>query len=575
MSLISFIRRAYATLPPKGQVFYVANVVMRILFSGLDVLGVVFLGVAASLASGTKIDSQSLTGKVLIAAGIPSSGSGLIFFGCLALLFFIGKSISALLLGRWSARRLAKIETDISVESFNKVFLSGHRDFSTEGVSRIQRALMHSTQMIYGYGMTYLAIAVGELSLILAIGLILAVVNPLALFGLGIYLATVGWLTSRFVGRRLGQLSKRFDAEFIKASRSISQGLLARRELLTSGKTSFILERYRTQRTEVSQAEGSTAVMASLPRYILEGALMLGFTIFLVWRGLNPATAVNVSVLTIFVAGAFRVVSSMLPLQGALGVLKQASASAPLALEIIESKPEAPRASASTHAGQAGKEKISNALGLELVNLGFKHPDAARYLFRHLNAAIAPNQMLMISGSSGAGKSTLAEIILGLLDPVEGKILLDGRLDNTKSRANLGEIGYVPQRPQVVDGSIEENVTFELASTSNPNLLREAMNLSGLERVIQTLPNGGSADLSEIDGLKLSGGQLQRLGIARVIYQNARMLVLDEPVSSLDADSSLEIISLINALKGKMTVIVISHKYIDKFAWDQKIHVGG
>lgn len=574
MNLISFIRRAYATLPRRGRIFYGANVLLRVLFSALDVLGVIFLGVAAALASGTKIDGHSLTGAVLQRVGIPSSGEGLIFFGCLALVFFVGKSVAAIFLSRWAASQLAQIETSVSVDSFGKVFTSGNRDFSSEGVSRIQRALMHSTQMIYGYGMTYLAIAVGEASLIVSIGIILAFVNPLAFFGLGFYLVAVGWLTSRFVGRKLGQLSKRFDAEFIKASRSISQGLLARRELLTSGKSSFILERYRSQRSEVSQAEGMTAVMASLPRYILEGALMLGFTIFLVWRGINPEAAVNVSVLTIFVAGSFRIVSSMLPLQGALGVLKQASATAPLALEIIESAPVNSTGASSPASAFKNHRDTLGALGLELVDVGFRHRDSSRFLFRHLNASIAPNQMLLISGSSGAGKSTLAEIILGLLEPAEGEILLDGRAVEPKNASANGEIGYVPQRPQVVDGSIEENVTFEFGSPKNPDLLADALDRSGVSKILQSLPNGGTADLSEIGGLKLSGGQLQRLGIARVIYQNARMLVLDEPVSSLDSDSSVELIELINDLKNKMTVVVISHKYLDKFAWDTKIVIG-
>lgn len=574
MTLISFIRRAYDTLSKKGRRFYVANVLLRVMFSGLDVLGVVFLGIAAALASGTKIDGHSLTGAVLQVAGIPSSGSGLIFFGCLALMFFVGKSIAAVHLSRWAAKQLAQIETNVSVESFGKVFMSGHRDFSSEGVSRIQRALMHSTQMIYGYGMTYLAIAVGEVSLILSIGIILAIVNPLALFGLGFYLAAVGWLTARFVGRKLGQLSKHFDAEFIKASRSISQGLLARRELLTSGKASFILERYRAQRSEVSQAEGMTAVMASLPRYILEGALMLGFTIFLVWRGVNPEAAINVSVLTIFVAGSFRIVSSMLPLQGALGVLKQASSTAPLALEIIESGQANSLETSPFTIPHPGQSEVYGALGLELVDVGFRHEDATSFLFRHVNESIAPNQMLLISGSSGAGKSSLAELILGLLEPVEGQIILGGGVGEPKTATFTGEIGYVPQRPQVVDGSIAENVTFELGSPEQPSLLDDALRLSGLAKILTSLPNGVNSDLSEFGGIKLSGGQLQRLGIARVIYQNARMLVLDEPVSSLDAESSVEIINLINRLKNKMTVIVISHKYLDDFAWDKKIQIG-
>lgn len=573
MSVLEFINRAIKTLPKhrRGALYF--NGLFRILLASLDVIGVLFLGVAAALASGTTIESASLTGQLLKFFGIPDNGQGLIIFGLLALFFFVVKAAAAIFLSQWAANTLARLETDFSVLSFESLFVKGMRDFTDEGVSKIQRTLLHSTKMIYGYGMAYFSVAVGEVALIVTISVVLGILNPLLLLTLGLYLGAVGWFTNKFVGGRLSKLSSQFEQSSISAARSIAQGLGARRELITSGKTSFMIGIFREQREVAAKSEGQTSVFSSLPRYLLEGALMLGFTGFLIWRGIQPTTEINISMVTIFVAGMFRIVSSMLPLQGALGVLTQSAASADLALEMLESIP-----SGEPGLPSENKEKrISpheSAPSLEFSDVSFGHQGTGKYLFSNLNATVFANQMLLISGASGTGKSTLAEMIIGLRTDYEGKITIDRTEVRDSFGGRLASVGYVPQRPEIVDGSIEENISFERGTASDQRLLQESLIASGLDEVVDALAYGSKTDLSEQNGIKFSGGQLQRLGIARVVYQSSKLLVLDEPVSSLDSRASLEIIKLINRLKSSRTIVVISHKYLDEFEWDTHIKIG-
>ena len=165
-----------------------------------------------------------------------------------------------------------------------------------------------------------------------------------------------------------------------------------------------------------------------------------------------------------------------------------------------------------------------------------------------------------IIGKSGVGKSTLINIFLGLLKPSSGEILVDGIsvFDNLDEWYKI--IGYVPQNIYLTDETLKRNIAFGVSDDKiDISRLKEVVKMSNIDKFILSLPKGLDTVVGE-RGIRLSGGQLQRIGIARALYRNPKILVLDEATSSLDIENEKDIIDTLDNLKGEITVIIISHR---------------
>jgi ABC-type bacteriocin/lantibiotic exporter with double-glycine peptidase domain len=168
---------------------------------------------------------------------------------------------------------------------------------------------------------------------------------------------------------------------------------------------------------------------------------------------------------------------------------------------------------------------------------------------------------LGIIGKSGSGKTTLISVIGGLMNPTEGLVRVDGETLNTSNSFGEG-LGYLPQNPCLFEGSICWNVTFrEESELSDAEMLRldNAVDAVGLTELISKLKNGVRSSVGKFGGY-LSGGQVQRLCLARELYREPSLLILDEPTSALDQKSQYEIQQVIGNLTNKVTLIVVSHK---------------
>ena len=197
---------------------------------------------------------------------------------------------------------------------------------------------------------------------------------------------------------------------------------------------------------------------------------------------------------------------------------------------------------------------------LELKNVSFKYKISENnYLFKNLRLKIKKNEMIGIYGQSGHGKSTIAKIILGLIKPVNGHILLDGKkIDFNQIDRYRSLFGYLPQENLFIPDTIKENIAFGEEKINETKLI-QALKKSNCLEFINKLKNKINFIMAE-DGKNFSTGQLQRLALARTLYFDNEIIVLDEPTSFLDLRSEYKFIKLINSLKKYKTIIVISHK---------------
>lgn len=196
---------------------------------------------------------------------------------------------------------------------------------------------------------------------------------------------------------------------------------------------------------------------------------------------------------------------------------------------------------------------------LEVENLSYMLPGAKRSLLNQINFSLEPGEVLAVVGASAAGKSTLARHLVGILEPSSGSVRLDGADIHTWVRsANVPNIGYVPQDVLVLEGTVAENISrlFEVV----PAAVVRAAELVGMHKTILSFPDGYNTQLGD-GSFALTGGQKQRLLIARALYGDPRFVVMDEPSSSLDAESEEALLTLIRILRNNnVTLVYTTHR---------------
>ena len=196
---------------------------------------------------------------------------------------------------------------------------------------------------------------------------------------------------------------------------------------------------------------------------------------------------------------------------------------------------------------------------LKLNNINFKYPDKEKNTLKNIDFQINKNKTYGIKGESGTGKTTLSNIIMGLLLPTEGKIYLDEKEVTLNSKFWRSKIGLVPQDLVMYNDTIKKNIIFDARKDIDEELINQLVKKVGLEELIKNLPSGLDTKSGE-NGISLSIGEKQRLGICRALYREPEILILDEATSALDTENERKFMNILEKFKDSCTIIIISHK---------------
>ena len=203
------------------------------------------------------------------------------------------------------------------------------------------------------------------------------------------------------------------------------------------------------------------------------------------------------------------------------------------------------------------------------VNFAYKNkPD----IFEDINFSINKNEFVAIVGDSGIGKTTLIDLLSGLADPTQGEILLNGeKLDFENKNNMISSIGYIPQNYNFLDDTIEKNIAFG-EENIDLNKVKKSLIQANLNDFVMSLKDNYKEKIGE-QGILLSGGQKQRLAIARSLYLDAQILIMDESTSSLDQKTEAKIFEEFMRLKNLKTLVVITHKMLNYKYFDKIISI--
>ena len=313
----------------------------------------------------------------------------------------------------------------------------------------------------------------------------------------------------------------------------------------------FFLNQYSFISDCLSKLYSSWHFFGRLPRIYYETLILILVSLILFLMVISEKSTIDIiAFLGTFIVVAFRIVPSANKIVSSINTFKYSKAAIDslysLLIENFEKYKE--------------KKDINIKKSFSLKNLYFKYLSKENYIFQNMNFEIRNGDHICIYGDSGIGKSSLIDIILGLKEPVKGEIFIDNKKVDYDKYTWSSSMAYVPQDIYLLDQSIAENIALGIdKKLINYNLIYKSLKISRLDEFVELLPDKLNTITGE-KGIQLSGGQKQRFGIARAIYRDAQMLILDEATNTLDSQLEEDFIkSLLLEFKEK-TVIMITHK---------------
>lgn len=330
------------------------------------------------------------------------------------------------------------------------------------------------------------------------------------------------------------------------------------REAKVANVLPFFTAKFIYSRVKLAQALATREWLNSMPRLVLEFALFLGLTLLLSTLVLSPPEGAVLTSLSVLIVGALRVLGGLVPLQRAAIDSLTERAGAKLAFDLLRDAANSNRASEMLE--QNAVMGTSPEVAVDFTSVRYRYPQAATDALAGVNFQIMRGDFVAIAGPSGAGKSTILDLILGFRAPSSGSVLLFGM--DAIAFANEGphNLGLVPQKPALFAGSIRDNIVFGFDAPSSSRM-EYALEMSGLKNFVASLPQGLDTPLGNYQD-RFSGGQLQRVSLARSLYRQPELLILDEPTSSLDYETELDIFRRLATDRLIQTKVVISHSSV-------------
>ena len=336
--------------------------------------------------------------------------------------------------------------------------------------------------------------------------------------------------------------------------KQIQQGLQGIKDIKILGRESFFVDQYGKSKKEYYSKLFKSEFIKSLPKLWLEFLILftlVGITLILIYQ--NADLNKIFFSLGVLAAAAFRILPSINKIINCLQSLKNNSAS----IENLQN--ELNRKILINKRSDLKKFNFKNQF-LEIKNLNYKYSGSEVTTLKNIDLKIKKGEAVGIIGESGAGKSTLLDIILGLLPATEGEVSIFGNNLTEAINSWQNEIGYVSQNIYLMDDTIKKNIALGVEEEKiNEDKVYDVINLSQLNSFIHKEGNNIESIVGE-RGQRISGGEKQRIGIARALYNNPSLLVLDEATSALDLKTEKEITNIIQSLKGKTTILIVSHR---------------
>ncbi len=553
--------RASRFIGRKDQRKILLVIAIQILLSLMDLVGVALVGILGAIAV-SGVESQKPGGRIewaLTTVGIAEQSLTFqaVFLGLSAATLLLGRSILTVYFSRKTMKFLSRRGAQVSSNLISRLLRQDLIFIQAESSQKYLYSVTSGVTTIVLGVLGTLINLVSDLALMFVMGIGLFFVDPAMALGSLVLFGFIVSVLYKYLHIRVKELGISDAQLSVAANEKIVEVLSSYRESVVRNSRDFYAKRIANLKFKHADILAELSFLPSISKYVIEAAIVIGaLFIGVIQFAKNDATNA-VATIAIFMAAGTRIAPAILRIQQGALQIKGSLGSAEPTLKLFESL------NIDFDELKLSKidfEHLSFEPHIEISNLHFAYPEQARPALQGINLEIFPGETVAIVGPSGSGKTTLVDVMLGILNPSEGKVEI-GKFSPLDAISKFpGGIAYVPQATSIFDTSIRNNIgTGFDEELATDELIWKCLRIANLEEVVLNLPETINTEIGE-NGTRLSGGQRQRLGIARAFFTNPKLLVLDEATSALDGVTEAGISEEISKIKGTKTVILIAHR---------------
>lgn len=490
------------------------------------------------------------------------TNEGLVFLICtVVILVYIVKNVYFIFYSYVTTRYANKIKKELSVRVLEAYMQQGYLFFVNHNSGRLLQGMGGDVSSVYTI-VSQLFSLISKGLTIVCIGVFILVQTPalaLCLVALVVLCFVLIQLIFRKSMRKYGELQRRYSWYSQQISLESIQGS---KEILVMNRQKHFVSMFRKNTDKLNDASLRVDMGARTPTYIIETICITGLLLIVgVMYGKTNDTVELISQLSAIAIAAFRILPSLGGISSAVNSIMFNMPALSAAYETLSQVKELEKEfTLQEKTDSEYMQHVNFQDKLELKNIVFSYPNAEVRVLDGVNITIKRGQAVAFIGPSGAGKTTLSDVVLALLEPQAGQILMDGiNIQELGTRWNH-LVGYVPQSVYLIDNSVRNNVAFGYSEEEiDDEKVWKALEMAQIKDFVETLPEGLDTFVGEF-GVRFSGGQRQRMAIARALYSNPDILILDEATSALDNDTENAVMEAIDALQGIKTLIIVAHR---------------
>ena len=552
--MANIIMRLWVHLAKKRKIQFSFFLVLTIFGSLLEVVSLgAIIPFLAALSSPDKMLTFPIISDILIYFDITQHNKIMMFTTVMFIVAAVfSGSIRILIL--YVSPKLAFMTThDLGVKIYRLHLHQPYEKHLERSSSEIIAGITAKTYTVSGILQAFINF-INSFALITFISIALLLLDPqiamIAAFGIG----SVYLIVTFVVRKKLDINSEHIGLESSQTIRALQEGLSGIRDIILDSSQKFYCNIYNTSDRKLRIAQASNMFIQGSPRYLVESlGMVIIAAIALSLSDSKNGLLDALPVLGALALGAQRLLPALQQVFSTWSLLNGFRRPVLDVLDLLD-QPDLQN-------NFFSKEKLKAKQKIELKNVNFSYASSHQQILFDISLSFQKGSKIAFIGSTGSGKSTIIDLIMGLLKPTKGEILIDGiRLDESLYQKWQNQIAHVPQKIHLIDASIAENIVLGSSIKEiDQKILDDVTQQAQLSDFIQDSPNGYNTRVGEY-GNALSGGQIQRIGIARALYKQANVLVLDEATSALDGVTEDNMMTAISNLNKDVTIIMVTHR---------------
>lgn len=551
---MTLLKKIWYVLPSKYHSKVIILLLLLLFGMGLEMLGVgLVIPILVLLTDGDFVTKYPTINPMLDNLGNPTHEQLIVMSMFLMVVVYVVKSIFLGFSFLFQSKFIHFLEADIA-QILYKGYL--HQPY-TFHLQRNSAELIRNT-INHAGGVASLVqqstLLVGEIFILTGVSILLFLVEPVGALSIVSMFGCAGLLFHWFTRGHILRWGKTLQWHNGFRIQHLQQGLGGVKSVKLLGREQDFLDQFSLHNQGTSKIRQYQHTLQALPRLLLETLAIAGLaTLVITMISQGKSISTLLPTVGLFAAAAFRIMPSVNRIINSAQGLR-------FGLPIIDTiYSEFHILKKDSHI-QCKETNFPFQMALHIEHIKYKYPSTETLVLNNVDLVIHKGKSIGFIGGSGAGKTTLIDIILGLIKPDSGAIMIDGVDIQSNIRGWQDLIGYVPQSIYLTDDTLRRNIAFGIPDDKvDESAILRAMRDAQLDEFISELPDGLDTLVGE-RGVRISGGQQQRIGIARALYHNPSVLVLDEASSSLDTETETSVMKAVYNLQGEKTIIIIAHR---------------